>query len=111
MSFNGLRQGVLSSNTTILNNQAAPTLLIGLGDAFAYWILDYSVSKESHTRVGQLKITHNGSTAAINDAYVETGATGVVFSIDYAAGDLELLYTSTNGAGNGTFKCAWRKWN
>lgn len=110
MTFNGLRQGVLSSAVTILNNQPVATNLILLPSTYAFYILEYSILKEGFARIGHLKIAYDGTNVAINDSSVQTGATGVVLSA-VVSGGIQLQYTSTAGAGNGTFKYAWRKWN
>ena len=109
MTFNGLRQGVLSSGITILDNQAVATNLVLLSASFPYYVLEYSIAKEGFTRVGHLKIAYDGTNVACNDSYVETGVTGVVLTA-IVSGGIQLQYTSTNGAGDGTFKYAWRKW-
>lgn len=110
MSFNGLRQGVLSSGITILDNQSSAVNLVLLSSSFPYYVLEYSIAKEGFTRIGHLLVTYDGTNVACNDSYVETGATGVVLSA-IVSGGIQLQYTSTNGAGDGTFKYAWRKWS
>lgn len=109
MTFNGLRQGVLSSAITILNNQPVATNLVLLPSTYPFYILEYSILKEGFARIGHLKIAYDGTNVAINDSSVQTGATGVVLSA-IVSGGIQLQYTSTAGAGNGTFKYAWRKW-
>ncbi len=110
MNFNGLRQGVLSSGITILNNQAVAVNLALLSASYPSYILEYSIEKETFRRTGHLQIAYDGTNVACNDSYVETGVTGVVLTA-IVSGGIQLQYTSTNGAGNGTFKYAWRKWN
>jgi hypothetical protein len=109
MSFNGLRQGVLSSGITINDNEPSPTNLVLLSTAFPFYILEYSITKESFARIGHLQIAYDGTNVVCNDAYVETGATGVVLSA-IVSGGIQIQYTSTDLTGNGTFKYAWRKW-
>jgi hypothetical protein len=110
MTFNGLRQGVLSSPVTLLNNQPSNTNLILLSTAFPFYILEYSITKEGFARVGHLQIAYDGTNVACNDAYVETGFTGITLQA-IVSGGIQVQYTSTNGAGNGTFKYTWRKWS
>lgn len=110
MSFNGLRQGVLSSSVTILDNQSSATNLIALPTAYPFYILEYSILKEGFARIGHLNIAYDGTNVACNDSYVETGVTGVTLTA-IVSGSIQLQYTSTNGAGDGTFKYAWRKWS
>jgi hypothetical protein len=111
MSFNGLRQGVLSSGITINNNQVAAANLAGalLDTAYPFYIVEYSITKNTFARVGHLTIAYDGTNVACNDSYVETGATGVVLTA-IVSGDIQLQYTSTAGTGPGEFKYAWRKW-
>lgn len=110
MTFNGLRQGVLSSAVTILDNQPVATNLVLLPSTYPFYILEYSILKEGFARIGHLKIAYDGTNVAINDSSVQTGATGVVLSAIVSSG-IQLQYTSTAGAGAGTFKYVWRKWN
>jgi hypothetical protein len=110
MDFNGLRQGVLSSGVTILDNQSSAVNLVLLSGSYSHYVLEYSVEKETFKRTGELRIAYDGTNVVCNDSYVETGATGVVLSA-IVSGGIQLQYTSTNGAGDGTFKYSWRKWN
>lgn len=109
MSFNGLCQGTLLSDT-IVNNQPVFTNLILLSTAYPFYVLEYSITKENFTRIGHLQIAYDGVNVACNDSYVETGTTGVTFQA-IVSGGIQIQYTSTNGIGNGTFKYAWRKWS
>lgn len=109
MSFNGLRQGVLSSDITILNNQPAAVNLALLSASYPFYILEYSITKEGFSRVGHLQVAYDGTNAVCNDSYAETGATGVTITA-IVSGGIQLQYTSTNGIGAGTFKYTWRKW-
>lgn len=109
MSFNGLRQGVLSSPITILNNQPSAVNLVLLSTSYPFYILEYSITKNNFARVGHLQIAYDGTNLVCNDSYVETGATGVVLTA-ILSGGIQVQYTSTNGSSTGTFKYAWRKW-
>lgn len=110
-NYNGLRQGVLSSEIAILDNQAVATNLVLLDPtSYSFWVLEYSIVKETFKRTGHLTIAYDGTNVACNDSYVETGVTGVTLTA-IVSGGIQLQYTSTNGAGDGTFKYAWRKWN
>lgn len=109
LTYNGLRQGVLSSEINVLNNQVAPANLVLLDSAWPFYILEYSITKETFARVGHLKVAFDGTNVAINDSYVETGATGVTLSA-IVSGGLQIQYTSTAGAADGKFKYSWRKW-
>lgn len=109
MNFNGLRQGVLSSGITILNNHPSATNLVLLSTSYSFYVLEYSITKEGFSRVGRLEIAYDGTNVVLNDSYVETGATGVILSA-IVSGGIQIQYTSTNAGGNGTFKYSWRKW-
>ncbi len=108
-NYNGLRQGVLSSPITIVDNMASPTNLVLLSTSYSFYILDYSITKEGFARTGQMVIAYDGTNVSTNEVYTETGATGVVLSA-VVSGGIQLQYTSTNGAGDGAFKYSWRKW-
>ena len=109
MTFNGLRQGVLSSGITILDNQPSAVNLLLLSASHSFYVLEYSITKEGFARIGHLNIAYDGSNVALNDSYVETGATGVILQA-IVSGGIQIQYTSTNGAADGEFKYAWRKW-
>jgi len=108
-NYNGLRQGVLSGAITIVDNMAAATNLVLLSASYSSYILDYSIVKEGFRRTGHMVIAYDGTNVSTNEVITETGATGVVLSA-IVSGGIQLQYTSTNGAGDGTFKYAWRKW-
>lgn len=110
MNFNGLRQGVLSSAITILDDQPSAVNLELLSTSFSFYILEYSLTKDGFARVGHLQIAYDGINVVCNDSFVETGATGVVITV-IVSGGIQLQYTSTDGFGNGAFKYVWRKWN
>jgi len=110
MSFNGLRQGVLSSSLTLNNNQVAFANLLLLSASYSFYVIEYSITKENYSRIGHLQIAYDGSAVACNDSYIETGITGVTLQA-IVSGGIQIQYTSTNGAGDGTFKYAWRKWS
>lgn len=109
VNHNGLRQGTLSSPITILNNQAAFVNLFLMPTTHPFMIIEYSITKEGFARVGHLQIAYDGTNVVCNDSFVETGATGVVLQA-IVSGGIQIQYTSTNGAGAGAFKYAWRKW-
>jgi hypothetical protein len=110
VSWNGLRQGILSSPITITNNQPSFLNLFAITTAFPFAIVEYSITKDGFARVGHLQVAYDGSNVACNDSFVETGATGVVLQAIISGGFIQFQYTSTNGSGNGSFKYAWRKW-
>lgn len=108
---NGLREGVLASAITITNNQPAFTNLFAMPNAYPFIVIDYSATKEGFARVGRLTVAYDGTNVACNDAYVETGATGLALQAIVSGGNIQFQYTSTNGAGAGSFKYSWRKWS
>lgn len=111
MNLNGLRQGVLSSGITILDNQPVATNLVLLDPTnYSFWVLEYSITKETFARTGRLTIAYDGTNVACNDSYVETGVTGVALTA-IVSGGIQLQYTSTNGTGDGEFKYSWKKWD
>jgi hypothetical protein len=109
MTYNGLRQGVLSSGITIVNNQPSFTNLFLMDTSNPFIVIEYSITKEGFARVGHLNVAYDGTNLVCNDSYVETGATGVVLQAILSSG-IQFQYTSTSGSGDGTFKYAWRKW-
>jgi hypothetical protein len=108
---NGLRQGVLSSGITILNNQASFTNLFAMPNTYPYVIVKYSITKEGFARTGQMLVAYDGTNVISNDTHVETGVTGVALQAVVSGGNIQFQYTSTAGAGNGTFKYSWTKWS
>jgi hypothetical protein len=110
INLNGLRQGVLSSPITLLGNQASWTNLVTLteDDQFPFLVLEYSVSRGA-SMIGQMLITHDGSTIAFDDRAAESASTGVTLQAIYSSGSIIIQYQTT-GAPTGTFSCSWRKW-
>lgn len=111
MNLNGLRQGVLSSGISVLNNQPSMTNLFTMPNTYPYIIIEYSLTKNTFTRVGQLLVTYDGTNVACNDSFVETGATGVNLQAIVSGSNIQFQYTSTNVSGTGTLKYSWRKWS
>lgn len=111
LNFNGLHQGVLSSALTLLDNQPAPTNLFSMATTYPFIVIEYSATKESFARVGQLLVAYDGTNVICNDAYAETGATGLTFQAVMSGPNIQFQYTSTNGAADGSFKYSWRKWS
>lgn len=110
MNLNGLRQGVLSSAITVLDNQTSWTNLFSMPDTNPFVVIEYSVSKEGFARVGRLLIACDATTVSSDNTYVETGATGFQIQAIKSGSNIQVQYQTTDGAGNGTFKYSWRKW-
>lgn len=106
-----MRQGVLSGSIAIADNQVSPTLLFSFVDTYTAAILEYSIIRNGVYRTGNLFIANDGSITSSNGTYVETGVSGVTLSTDISAGNVRVLYTSTNTGFAGTFKYSMRKWN
>lgn len=111
MNFNGLRHGTLSSPITLANNQATAANLFTIdGGLYPFAVIEYSVVKESHIRVGQVIVAYNGTTVSLTETFSQTGATGFTISAIKSGNLIQFQYTTTAGAGTGTFKYSWRKW-
>lgn len=74
-------------------------------------LVDYSITRNSQTRDGQLEVACNGSVASHTDDYVETVDLGILWSVSVSAGNINFNYTSTNAGFNGSLKYILRNWS
>jgi len=110
INLNGMRQGVLLGPITVTNNQPSFVNLFTLPNTYPFIIIDYSMTKEGFARIGQFLVAYDGTNVSMNDSFIETSATGVVFQAVMSGATILFQYTSTNGAGDGAFKSTMRKW-
>lgn len=106
----------VGSSITILDNQVSPTNIISvlLADV-KYAVIEYSIERNNETRIGQLLVTHNGTTSSLTDVSADTGGTGIKdteiqFSSTISGPSLLVRYTSNSTGFNGIFKYSIRKW-
>lgn len=97
----------------VLDNQpSAVSLFSYSAPANLYVDIEYSLLKDGSYRTGTLSITTDGtSMTSGTDEFVETGASGVVFSASFSAGSVNVLYTSTSTGSAGIFKYSIRSWS
>ena len=79
------------------DNQAAPAVifsLVALGNENIK--LDFSVKRGTNKMTGTLFISNNTVDVSIAESFVQIGDAGVTFDADINAGNVRLLYTSTN---------------
>lgn len=111
LKLNNLQYGVLSSSIVINDNQVVPATAISYTAAsFPYSILEYSINRGADFRVGRLLISNNGSSVGFSDDFVETAATGIVFTAQISGANLVIQYTSTNTGTTGSLKYSVRRW-
>lgn len=73
--------------------------------------VNYSVVRGSTRRAGTLTLITNGSTASMDDTYVNHGGlVGVDFSVTVSAGIMYLRYTTTSTGSNATMNYIETKW-
>lgn len=97
----------------LANNQAVPALAISWNASSVKNVqLQFSVLRGGESTTGLMIITHDGSTASIAPGPItETAPTGVTWSAQINAGNLELLYTSTNTGNAAQLKYYIKSWN
>lgn len=76
------------------------------------WIVNYSISRGAGLKdTGQLFITSDGTDVALTNTNAYLGDTGVEFDSDINAGNIRLLYTTTNTGTDATMKLFVMRWS
>lgn len=95
----------------IANNQSsADDFLVGDQDEYENVIITYSLIRGTNKEIGQIYITHNGTTVSTVVTGTTVGAPGVTFAAILDAGNLEVSYTSDNSGPTGTLKYSVKRW-
>jgi hypothetical protein len=110
ISQNGLLNLGLSSGLVLANNQVSAADLVVVSDTYSYFVLDYSIVRNSETQVGRLLVTHNGTITSISDDFVQTAVLGVTFTAVLSGGNVIVRYTTTNTGFTATFKYSGKIW-
>lgn len=111
-----LSTSAMTTALTINDNQSSAATILTFSQTLAkFFVIEYSIIRNTESRIGRLLITHNGTVAAISDDQVDTGGTGIdtsaiIFSTTLSGGNLLVKYTSTSTGFTGTFKYSVRKW-
>ena len=89
--------GILSSLTAA--TAVAESVFAFTETAVNSYRVDYSITRDTETRMGRLYISNNGTIVAYNDEYTESGDTGIVLSVvvGTTTTDSEVQFTSTAG--------------
>ncbi len=112
LELGNLQVSALSSSAIINDNQIIPQTIVQINKTLSpHCVLEYSVVKSGIFRTGRIMIASNGSSAAFNDDYVETGVSGVTFNVSVVGSNIEVAYQSTNTGSTGSFKYSVRKWS
>lgn len=102
----------LKGPITINDNQGSPLAVISYPVAsYNFTILEYSIKRGSDYRVGRLLIPNSGAAVDISDDFVDTGSTGVTFSVIINSGNVEIRYVSTSTGQTGQLKYSLRQWS
>jgi len=92
-------QYVGNMKTATLNNSGSGTVIEYPTTESNVYKIDYSLKLGSNFRTGTIHITTDGTTTAINDTHVETGATSdVTFSAAISSAKLQFNYANTNAS-------------
>lgn len=76
------------------------------------WIVNYSVTRGTgFSETGQLLITSDGTSAHVARGNAYVGDVGVDFNVDINAGNIRLLYTTTNTGTNAAMKLFVMRWS
>jgi hypothetical protein len=108
---NGMLNLGLSSGITLNDNQVSAADLITVADSYKFFVVDYSITRDSDAQVGRLLVTHNSVITSITDDSTQTAAVGVTFSAVLSGGNLIIRYTTTNTGFSGTFKYSGKLWS
>lgn len=112
INLNGLKQTTLSPSLILADNVASPTSIFNYTAATNNAaIIEYSVVRNGAYRTGRLVVAHDGSITSSADDFVQTATTGITFTTDISAGNVRVLYTSTNTGFAGTLKLSMRRWS
>lgn len=98
---------------SLANNQVTPALAISWDASSIKNVqLQFSVLRGGQTTTGLMILTHDGITASVaSGPTTETAATGITWTAQINAGNLELLYTSTNTGSSAQLKYYVKSWN
>lgn len=112
INLDGYYISSLQGPNVLLDNQAAPVTTFSFdASLYKFAIISYSVRRGTQYRTGRLLVSTNGSsTTGFSDDFVETGATGITFSVNISGSTLEVQYTSTSTGVNGELKYSINKW-
>lgn len=103
--------GVLTSATLADNTAVAADVATWTAATYDTIILRYSLKRGSANKAtGQIKISTDGTNAAIAQDQADIGTLGVTFTVDVSAGSLRLRYTTTSTGTAVTMKYLEEKW-
>lgn len=92
-------QYVASMQTATLNNGGSGLVIEYSTAESNVYKIDYSLKLGSNFRTGTIHVTTDGTTTAINDMHVETGATSdVTFSAAISSSKLQVNYANANAS-------------
>lgn len=111
INLNGQLSGALKGPVAVLDNQVTDVNLVTWADSYEFFVMEYSLTRDTDSQVGRIMITHNGVTTAISDDFVGTSGLGVTFSADLSGGLVRLRYTSTSTGFAGVFKYSLKRWS
>jgi hypothetical protein len=112
LNLNNMKILSLKGPFTLNDNQTTPLALVNYPtSSYNFSILEYSIKRGADYRVGRLLISNSSSTVNISDDFIDTGATGVVFSAIINAGNVEIRYITTSTGQTGEFKYTIKQWS
>jgi hypothetical protein len=109
LNLNGFKIEALGSET-LLNNQTNAVLMSFDSAAEKFVVVEYSIGRGADVRMGHLKLATNGTTATLDDIFVNTDDVGVTFSASMNGTSMELKYSTTNTGSSALMKYSRRKW-
>lgn len=100
----------LTGPLTVLNNQTA-AVLFSFAATYRHAVIDYSLERDGDYRTGTIFVANNGTIAEVTDQSTETASLGITFDADISAGNVRILYDSTNTGFNASFSYSIRRWS
>ena len=110
IDLNGYLIGRLNGPVSLSDNQTSPTVAFSYPATSRFAVIDYSIERGGEFEVGQLLVTHNGTTATLTKTATSTGSLGINFAADLSGLSVRVLYTSTNTGNNAELKYTLKRW-
>lgn len=107
----GNKQVSILEQTTFLDNQPSPTLLVSMPATYNSVFIRYTAIRGTNVRSGELQIATDGSLNISSDEYfTESSPTGMTFSVTLSGGNININYTTTSTGAGGVYKYSFERW-
>lgn len=98
-------------SVSLLDAQAAPIQAFALpATGNEHIVIHYSIVRGATNETGTMHLTHDGTTAKVEAESAYQSDSGIDFTADISAGNVRILYTSTNTGSGATLKYFLFRW-